>query len=86
MAQVVLTSKGQMTLPKEVRDDLQVGPGDRLEITKQGTGYLIRRKRSAMELAGILHRPGEKSRSIEEIDEALGEALLADDERIRAGR
>lgn len=71
MAHVVLTSKGQMTLPKSVRDDLDVGPGDRLEITKQGTGYLLTRKRSAAELFAKFRTPDRKPLTVEEMDQAI---------------
>lgn len=82
-----LTSKGQMTLPKAVRDDLKVKAGDQIDIVKEGDRYVLRpRNRSAVELYGILHRPGEKPMTVEEMDEALGRALAEDDERIRAGR
>lgn len=82
-----LTSKGQMTLPKAVRDDLDLRPGDKIDIVKEGDRYVLRpRNRSATEFYGILHRPGEKPLTVKEMDEALGQALAEDDERIRAGR
>ncbi len=87
MATTTLTSKGQVTLPKNVRDDLKLQAGDKLEFVKQGDQYVLKpRTRSAMELAGCLHRPGMKPLTIEEMDEAVGKALAEDDERIRAGR
>ncbi|MDR3474477.1 MAG: AbrB/MazE/SpoVT family DNA-binding domain-containing protein [Devosia sp.] len=86
MTFVTITSKGQMTLPKEIRDDLKVKAGDRLIIEKHGGGYVLRPHKSVDELYGVLHAPGEKAMTVEEIDEALGRALAEDDERIRAGR
>lgn len=71
MSQIVLTSKGQMTLPKAVRDDLQVGPGDHLEVTKQGDGYLISRKKSARELFAKFRRARGHALSVEEMDQAI---------------
>lgn len=82
-----LTSKGQMTLPKAVRDDLNVKPGDKIDIVKEGDRYVLRpRNKSAVELYGILRQPDQPVLTVEEMDEALGEALAEDDERIRAGR
>lgn len=81
MSTVTLTSKSQMTLPKEVRDDLGVGPGDKIDIVKKDGEYVLRRRRSALELAGKFHRPGQKPLSIGEMDEAIGEAVTADYER-----
>ena len=37
----------------------------------------------AVDLGGMLHRPGMKAFTIEEMDEAIGEALGEDDERIK---
>ena len=84
---MTLTSKGQMTLPKSVRDDLHVKAGDKIDLVKEGDRYMLQpRNKSATELYGILRVPGQKSMTVEEMDEALGEALAKDDERIRAGR
>jgi len=82
-----LTSKGQMTLPKAVRDDLNLKPGDQIDVVKEGGRYVLRaRNRSAEELYGILHRPTDEAMTVREMDEALGQGLAEDDERIRAGR
>jgi len=87
MATATLTSKGQITLPKAVRDALGLKAGDKVEFEYVDGRFVIRPlNRSALELAGVLHRPGMKALSVEEMDEALGKALGEDDERIRAGR
>ncbi len=39
-----ITSKGQTTLPAEIRNDLGVGPGDRVEYVKQADGQIVLRK------------------------------------------
>lgn len=84
MSTATITSKGQLTLPKEVRDDLNLREGDRVSFEKVDGRYVLRpQNKSVMDLAGILHRPGEKSMSIKEMDEAIGEALREDDDRIR---
>ena len=61
MSVTTLTSNGQMTLPKDVRDDLQVRPGDKIDIVKRDGVYLLRPRRSALELAGKFHRPEVKA-------------------------
>ena len=86
MAVATLTSKGQMTLPKAIRDDLKVGPGDKVVLLKEGNHYVLRARKDAVSLYGALWQPGQESMTVEEMDEALGEALAKDDERIRAGR
>ena len=51
-----ITTKGQTTLPAEVRADLGVGPGDRVEYIKQPDGgYTLRKARHGLEaLRGII--------------------------------
>ena len=41
MAIATLTSKGQVTLPKPIRDKLGVRPGDRLEFREQDDGSVV---------------------------------------------
>jgi AbrB family looped-hinge helix DNA binding protein len=83
-----VTSKGQITLPKDVRDDLGLKPGDKVEFEKRNGRYVLRpRNVSAADLVGFLGvPPAGRGMTIEEMDEALGQALAEDDERIRAGR
>lgn len=71
MTSVPVTSKGQMTLPKAVRDDLAVKPGDRVELTKYGDGYLLTRKKSAIEVFARFRRTSRKPLSAEEMNEAI---------------
>ena len=87
MATATLTSKGQMTLPKDVREDLGLQPGDKVEIIKDGNRYvLMPRTVRAEDLYGILHRPGDHAMTVGQEDEAYAAALAEEDERIRAGR
>lgn len=60
MPVATLTSKGQITIPKEVRDRLRVDAGDRLSFLVQDDGSVVVRPlaRDVRELAGLLHRPG----------------------------
>ena len=59
MPTATLTSKGQMTIPKEIRDDLGLNTGDRLEVIVQpdGTIRLIPLKVRLEDLHGILGKP-----------------------------
>jgi len=58
-----LTSKGQATIPKEIRDSLGMKPGDRMTFTLMADGTVIMRvkTKSIMELAGMLHKKGRKA-------------------------
>jgi len=84
MSTATVTSKGQITLPQDVRNDLALKVGDKVSFEKVGGSYMLRpQNRSIMELAGVLRRPGEKALTVEEMNEQLGEALAEDDARIR---
>jgi AbrB family looped-hinge helix DNA binding protein len=41
MPSATLTAKGQITLPKEIRDALKVKPGDRAAFRDEGDGRII---------------------------------------------
>jgi antitoxin PrlF len=43
-----LTSKGQTTIPKEIRDGLQIKEGDRMTFTLLPTGRLMRVKNNPL--------------------------------------
>ena len=55
MSNATLTSKGQTTIPKEIRDKLGLKAQDRLNFTLLPDGTVIMRakKRSLTDLAGI---------------------------------
>ena len=60
MADSTLTSKGQVTVPKAIRDRLAVKPGDRISFTPlpDGTVLMRAKTRSITQLAAIFHEPG----------------------------
>jgi AbrB family looped-hinge helix DNA binding protein len=72
----VLSTKGQVILPKAVRDEKNWGPGDRLVVETTPEGVLLRAEERLFprtefsEVRGCLARPG-KSLSLGEIDAAL---------------
>jgi antitoxin PrlF len=73
MPTATLTSKGQLTLPKAVREALQVRTGDRLDFTPSpdGTFRIEVRRENPMSLAGILHRKGRRPVSVREMDRGI---------------
>ena len=74
MASSTLTTKGQFTLPKAIRDHLHVTAGDRLDFLMQDDGtVVVRPARSRLrELSGMLHRPGRRTVTLAEMDDAIG--------------
>ena len=87
MPTATITSKGQITLPREVRDHLHVREGDRVEfeIGRDGEVRVRPMTGSVEELFGMLRRPGARPRSLEEIDEGIATLALQEDERVRRG-
>jgi antitoxin PrlF len=58
-----LTSKGQTTIPKAIRDSLNMKTGDRMTFTLMPDGVVIMRVKNkrVSELAGLLHKKGRKA-------------------------
>ncbi len=84
MPTATLTSKGQTTLPKEIRERLQLKPGDRLDFVVEPDGRvtLVRVATDVAELRGILPRPA-KPASLEDIDRGIRDGAAARDTRSR---
>ncbi len=61
-----VTSKGQITIPKKIRDDLCIKAGDRLAFTLLPDGAVLMRvkNKSVMTLAGSLRKRGRKALAI----------------------
>lgn len=59
MTAATLTSKGQLTLPKEVRAALGVGPGDRVDFVRMEDGNfaVLPATMPVKRLKGILKKP-----------------------------
>jgi AbrB family looped-hinge helix DNA binding protein len=80
-----VTSKGQTTIPQEVREYLKLKPGDRINyVLDNGLVRLIPKNRSIADLAGFLGKPpAGAGATLEDIDEAIGDYIAEDHERIR---
>lgn len=64
-----LTTKGQTTIPKEIRDSLRLKPGDRMTFTLLPDGTVLMRvkNRSALSVAGRLRTKGRKPVPVEDL-------------------
>jgi AbrB family looped-hinge helix DNA binding protein len=64
-----LTSKGQMTIPKEIRASLGMKAGDRMTFTLMPDTTVIMRvkRKSISEVAGSLHKKGRKPIPVEQL-------------------
>lgn len=70
MPSATITSKGQLTLPKAIRDLLRLGTGDRVDFIVKDDGTVILRPATVdvRELKGLLHRKGLTPLSVEEMN------------------
>ena len=77
MSEAKMTSKGQLTVPKDVRQKLGLKPGDRIRflIEADGRVRLMPAKRDVSELVGILPKP-KRTLRLEEMDEAIEQAVV----------
>ena len=68
-----LSTKGQLVVPKEVRDFLRVHPGDRIDFVVRDDGQVVIRPAVAdvHDLRGLLHRPGSKPVTVQEMKRAV---------------
>jgi AbrB family looped-hinge helix DNA binding protein len=65
-----LSSKGQATIPKAVRERLQIKPGDRFKFFFHPDGVIILPKIPTRRLKGSVPRPT-RPVSLEQIDQAI---------------
>jgi antitoxin PrlF len=68
-----LTSKGQTTIPKDVRDHLKLRTGDQIDFVIEPDGSVVIRPATVhvRELKGILHRKGMKPLSVNAMNAAV---------------
>ena len=64
--ETTLTSKGQVTVPREIRDRLGLTSGGKLAFTMLSDGTVVVRAktRRLLDLAGSLSRPGQPKVSV----------------------
>jgi AbrB family looped-hinge helix DNA binding protein len=63
--ETTITSKGQVTIPKHIRDSLRLAPGSKLEFDVNAAGELVLRKSERV-----------KTRRLDRFDRALGAAEI----------
>lgn len=76
MATATMTTKGQITIPKEIRDELGLAAGAKVLFVRVGPRdvRLVARTAEVADLIGVLARPGLPSFSNEELNEQIAEA------------
>jgi len=79
MSLAKLTSKGQVTVPKEIRDSLRLHTGDKVEFIITDTKEALLRPitKKVDDVFGKLHKQGRKPISVEEMDSVIREKMQA---------
>ena len=75
MSIATVTTKGQITIPKEIRDYLKLETGSKVEfvIDENGDVKIVLLNVPLEALSGVLHRPGMKTATLEEMEAAIAE-------------
>jgi AbrB family looped-hinge helix DNA binding protein len=83
-----LTTKGQLTLPKEIRDRLNLEAGAILDFQVQADNTITARhvQPDARRIRGLLKSPHAEPVSVEQMDEAVAKHLRAKHAPNPAGR
>ncbi|MDX2458144.1 MAG: AbrB/MazE/SpoVT family DNA-binding domain-containing protein [Gammaproteobacteria bacterium] len=79
MTTATITSKGQVTIPKDVRVRLGIGAGDRIEFVEiqDGVFQIIAATQDVQALKGIVRKP-KKPVTLEEMNQVIVEMGGAD--------
>jgi antitoxin PrlF len=77
MALATLTTKGQVTIPKTIRDSLHLNTGDKIEIivTEKKEAIMRPVSKKVDDIFGKLHKPGRKAVSLETMDDAIRDRM-----------
>ena len=81
MARAKVTSKGQVTIPKLVRDSLHLHSGDCVEFVVRNDSEAVLKpiNKSVDEVFGKLHDPDTPAKTIEQMDAAVRKRFGSND-------
>ncbi|MCD6271973.1 MAG: AbrB/MazE/SpoVT family DNA-binding domain-containing protein [Deltaproteobacteria bacterium] len=73
MAIATLTTKGQVTIPKKIRESLKLHTGDKIEIivTEKREAIIRPISKKVDDVFCKLHKPGRKAVTLEAIDDSV---------------
>ncbi|MBN2382496.1 type II toxin-antitoxin system PrlF family antitoxin [bacterium] len=79
MATTTITKKGQITIPKKIRDTLGLQTGDKIEfvVFKDGEARIKLVTKKIDDVYGLLFKPGRKPVTTDEMDKAVRERQKA---------
>jgi len=79
MALATLTTKGQVTIPKKIRESLRLHTGDKIEIivTEKREAIIRPISKKVDDIFCKLHKSGRKAVSLEAMDDAIRNKMKA---------
>jgi len=79
VALATLTTKGQVTIPKKIRESLRLHTGDKIEIivTEKREAIIRPISKKVDDVFCKLHKPGRKAVSLEAMDDAIRNKMKA---------
>ena len=77
MLESTVTTKGQTTLPKDVRNALGIKPGDRVRFVILNEEVRLIKALPVVELEAMLERPGKAALSLEDMQAAIEAGAIA---------
>ncbi|NOQ46261.1 MAG: AbrB/MazE/SpoVT family DNA-binding domain-containing protein [Desulfobulbaceae bacterium] len=79
MALATLTTKGQLTIPKKIREALKLHAGDKIEIivTEKREAIIRPISKKVDDIFCKLHKPDRKAVTIEAMDDAIRNRMKA---------
>ena len=88
MTRTTLSSKGQVILPKEIRDAHHWRAGTQFIVENQGDSVILRpvppfKPTRLEDVVGILRRPGQKPKTIAQMDAAIANEIKSRRDRGR---
>ena len=77
MPAATLTAKGQLTLPKEIRERLSVGPGDRVLFREEADGRIVV-EAATVDFRGLFGKlkPKRKGISLDDMEAAIRKGAI----------
>jgi antitoxin PrlF len=77
MQQTTLTSKGQVTIPKNIRDFIGLHTGDKIEfvITEKNEVLLRPIIKKVDDVFGVLYKSGRNAVTVEDMDSAIKQKI-----------
>jgi antitoxin PrlF len=73
MVTATMTTKGQITIPKAIRDSLHLHSGDKVAFVLHGGTEVVLKPltRSVDDVFGVLHSPSQQRHSVDEMNAAV---------------